>query len=53
MDKEIMLYAYNTARQEKGPTDLHNVDEHQKPYTKWNQQDPKESIMYDSIYRKF
>lgn len=52
MDKPVVIYAYNTARQKKGTIDLYNMDEYQKPYTEQNKQETQRSIVCDSTYTK-
>ena len=52
MDKQIVLYAYNTTQKKKATTDLYNMDQYQKVYTEQNKEDTKGYIMYDSIYKK-
>lgn len=42
MDKQTVVYAYNTTQQKrKQTTDLHNMDEYQKLYTEQSKQDTK------------
>lgn len=57
MDKQNMIYPYNelllSHNKWRNIDIFHNMNESRKYCHKWNNQEPKEQILYDSIHMKY